>query len=88
VPANSLALALERSADWREAAACRDADVDLFFALDEASQQAAVAICDTCPVRVECLEHALATGEQYGVWGGVREQERKRISRSRRRRAA
>jgi WhiB family redox-sensing transcriptional regulator len=58
--------------------------VEVFFAIDEPSQQEAVAICETCPVRAECLEHALIAREQYGVWGGVREQDRKRLARRRR----
>jgi WhiB family redox-sensing transcriptional regulator len=69
---------------WQEDAACRNADPDLFFSNDEASQQAALSLCAACPVRRECLEHALATREPYGIWGGTDEHERKRISRSRR----
>jgi hypothetical protein len=61
---------LDAPADWRADAACREVDVEAFFAVDEASQQEALAICETCPVRVECLEHAIAAREQYGVWGG------------------
>lgn len=75
---------LDRAADWRADAACHDVDVEVFFAVDEASQREAVAVCETCPVRVRCLEHALATREHYGVWGGVREQDRKRLARRRR----
>jgi WhiB family transcriptional regulator, redox-sensing transcriptional regulator len=76
------------TADWRADAACREVDIEVFFAVDEASQQEALAICETCPVRVECLEHAIASREHYGVWGGMREQDRKRLVRSRRRNAA
>jgi hypothetical protein len=31
---------------------------------------AAIAMCTACPVRQECLDHALANHEQEGVWGG------------------
>lgn len=86
--ATALSASLDQPGDWRSAAACREIDVEAFFAVDEASQQEAVAICDTCPVRVECLEHAIAAREQYGVWGGLREQDRKRLVRARRRDAA
>lgn len=81
---SSLPHDLRVSGDWRADAACRDVDVDLFFAVDEASQREAVAICETCPVRTPCLEHAIATREHYGVWGGVREHDRKRLARRRR----
>lgn len=84
----SLPLHVDASNDWRADAACKDVDLDLFFTIDEASQREAVAICETCPVRSSCLDHAIAAREQYGVWGGVREQDRKRLARSRRRDAA
>jgi WhiB family redox-sensing transcriptional regulator len=84
VSASPFPLALDQPADWRADAACKNVDVEVFFAIDEPSQQEAVAICETCPVRAECLEHALIAREQYGVWGGVREQDRKRLARRRR----
>ncbi|MEX1178864.1 MAG: WhiB family transcriptional regulator [Nitriliruptor sp.] len=76
------------AADWRADAACRELDIEIFFAVDEASQREAIAVCETCPVRSSCLEHAIANREHYGVWGGVREQDRKRLVRARRRDAA
>jgi WhiB family transcriptional regulator, redox-sensing transcriptional regulator len=88
VAARSFPLAVEAPADWRAAAACREVEVEVFFAIDESSQREAVAICESCPVRIECLEHAVAAREQYGVWGGLREQDRKRLVRARRRDAA
>jgi WhiB family transcriptional regulator, redox-sensing transcriptional regulator len=78
----------ELAADWRADAACREIDIDVFFAVDETRQREAIAVCETCPVRQECLEYAITAREQYGVWGGVREQDRKRLVRARRREAA
>jgi WhiB family transcriptional regulator, redox-sensing transcriptional regulator len=72
---------------WQAEAACHDADAELFFSLDETRQQEALELCAVCPVRQECLEHALVQGEQYGIWGGTREGERRRIMRERRRAA-
>ena len=37
----------------------------------------AKAVCSTCPVIVDCRNHALATHEPYGVWGGMTEEERR-----------
>ena len=76
--------ALVPSGTWQDDAACRDADPDLFFANDDASHQAALSLCSSCPVRRPCLEHALATREPYGIWGGADEHERKRLVRRRR----
>lgn len=72
---------------WLDDAACQDVDAELFFSQDEFQQQQALAVCAGCPVRRECLDHALATGEHYGIWGGTREGERRRLMRDRQRAA-
>jgi WhiB family transcriptional regulator, redox-sensing transcriptional regulator len=72
---------------WQQEAACRDTDPDLFFSTADADRQEALRLCNACPVRLECLEHALSTRETYGIWGGTDEQERKRLVRRRRRAA-
>ncbi len=80
------------SRSWREDAACRTADTALFFPDSEDQAGPAVAVCAVCPVREECLEFALATRQDDGVWGGMTETDRKRLRRRRqeaaRRRAA
>lgn len=70
--------------DWRSSAACHGVDPDLFFPKEGTGCNAgkeAKAICATCPVRAECLEHALGFSESYdhGVWGGTSWSERRRI---------
>lgn len=72
--------------DWIRRARCRDEDPELFFPIGTtgpaASQLArAKAICRLCPVRVECLEWALETGQDAGVWGGLSEEERRALRR-------
>lgn len=71
---------------WQADAACRGVSPDLFFPEDEASETAAKAICATCPVRVSCLAFALAREQRYGIWGGLNERERRKISPSEARR--
>ncbi|MFP4150151.1 MAG: WhiB family transcriptional regulator [Nitriliruptoraceae bacterium] len=70
---------------WQQEAACRDTDPELFFSNADADRRQALELCASCPVRQECLEHALATRESYGIWGGTDEHERKRLLRRRRR---
>jgi WhiB family redox-sensing transcriptional regulator len=77
----------ERAGDWRQHAACNGCDVELFFpvgvtgpAIDQI--EAAKAVCHTCPVRAECLDFALVTNQECGVWGGASEEERRRLRRS------
>lgn len=69
---------------WHAQAACRGVDVDLFFpTAAQEGAEAAKAICEGCPVRVECLEAALERREEHGVWGGTTVEERTRIRRQR-----
>lgn len=63
--------------NWEERAACRGADVDLFFSADERDQQQALAYCAICEVRQECLEAAITNGEAFGIWGGLVESARR-----------
>ena len=81
---------------WRDQAACADVNPDLFFpvgvtgpAIPQIAR--AKAVCAQCPVRSECLEFAITTNQEYGVWGGTSEEERRvlrRAWRARQRRAA
>lgn len=80
---------------WRERAACLAHPALLFFGFDEAEnpgekrarEDAAKAVCASCPVMRDCLEYALETREPYGIWGGLTESERKAEIRKRARRA-
>lgn len=71
---------------WQEHAACRGADVELFFSVDEADQQEALEYCARCEVRSECLEFAISNREMYGIWGGMLESDRRSLIRDLRRR--
>lgn len=72
---------------WRQRGACNGLDPAVFFPESEESAEEAKAICAECPVRIACLEHALASHERDGVWGGATERERRRLIRQRRRTA-
>jgi WhiB family transcriptional regulator, redox-sensing transcriptional regulator len=71
---------------WQERAACRGADVELFFSVDEEEQKQALELCARCDVRSECLETAIANREMYGIWGGMLESDRRSFIRDLRRR--
>ena len=78
--------------DWRHRAACLDEDPDLFFPVGTSGPAAeqtdeAKIVCLICPVRAACLEWALATGQDHGIWGGLDEDERRALK-GRRTRAA
>jgi WhiB family transcriptional regulator, redox-sensing transcriptional regulator len=74
--------------DWRADAACRDSDPELFFPDDDnrfarAHLKTAKLICRGCAVSASCLNWALASGQEAGIWGGLTEDERHRLHRLR-----
>ena len=85
IPASSLVLA-NADYSWRRDAVCRDTDPDLFFPvgttgyalvqIDKAKQ-----VCGDCPVSTDCLQYALDTNQDSGIWGGTSEEERRNIRR-------
>lgn len=72
---------------WRQHAACRGLDPDIFYPATDEEAAVAKAVCEVCSIRQACLEHALGSRERDGVWGGATEKERRRIIRQRRRSA-
>jgi len=78
--------------DWVKDAGCRAQDPELFFPPANAGPvsaqvEAAKAVCAACVVREECLEWAIRTFQDSGVWGGLAEEERRALRRARRRSA-
>ena len=67
------------AARWRERAACRGADLGLFFPGRGESAEPARQICASCPVRQPCLEFALGHGITHGIWGGLAERDRRAL---------
>ncbi|GCB53039.1 WhiB family transcriptional regulator [Streptomyces sp. NL15-2K] len=72
--------------NWRDHAACRHEDPDLFFPIGTTGPalvqtERAKAVCRRCPVREKCLQWALDTGQTLGVWGGTSENERRALKR-------
>ena len=72
--------------DWRDRAACRAEDPELFFpigngpaAQDQIAE--AKAVCRGCPVVTECLSWALEAGQDSGIWGGMTDDERRALAR-------
>jgi WhiB family redox-sensing transcriptional regulator len=74
------------SEEWRELGSCRQLDTALFFPIGQTGEAEvkiarAKKVCVTCPVRQQCLEFAITTNQEYGVWGGHSEEERRVIRR-------
>ena len=73
--------------DWQESAACRGPLGAVFFPPTSterkrekmAREARAKEICSACPVMRSCRQYALEIREPHGVWGGLSEQERRRL---------
>jgi WhiB family transcriptional regulator, redox-sensing transcriptional regulator len=66
---------------WELRANCLDEDPELFFPPGQGSQLqpqilAARRLCTNCVVREPCLEYALTTNQNEGIWGGLTADER------------
>lgn len=73
---------------WRDDALCRDTDPELFFPVGATGMalvqiDKAKEVCTECLVRAECLDFALDTNQDSGIWGGLSEEERRVIRRQR-----
>jgi len=73
--------------DWQLLAKCRGVDSAVFYSPDgerghaRARREArAKKMCRECPVLAQCRAHALSVAEPFGVWGGLTEAERARLS--------
>lgn len=76
------------SARWRLQAVCTGEESDLFFPVGTigpalAQIERARQICRACPVRIQCLEWAFDHHADYGIWGGLSEDERRSLRRTR-----
>jgi WhiB family transcriptional regulator, redox-sensing transcriptional regulator len=72
---------------WRVDSLCRDTDPDLFFPVGTTGQALvqiarAKEVCEECPVSLNCLDFALETNQDSGIWGGTSEEERRVIRRA------
>jgi WhiB family redox-sensing transcriptional regulator len=67
------------AARWRELAACRGIDLEVFFPERGESAEPARRVCAACPVRQACLDYAISNRITHGIWGGLTERERRAL---------
>ena len=72
--------------DWRDKASCLTVDPELFFPVGNTGPAVeqidrAKSVCSHCPVTEYCLQYALDTNQDSGVWGGLSEDERRALKR-------
>lgn len=68
---------------WQALALCAQTDPETFFPEKARGSSArnAKKICTSCEVRTQCLAYALANNERFGIWGGLNENERRKLKR-------
>jgi len=69
---------------WRSKGACQGLDAEIFYPENEDHAEFALSVCEQCAVRIACLDYALDTREQQGVWGGATARDRRKMLRQRR----
>lgn len=86
-PRDPLNVSTGRDDRWRDHASCRFTDPVLFFPVGSTGGaadhiRAAQAVCVDCRVRSACLQFAVETNQEAGVWGGTSEEERRTLRRA------
>lgn len=75
---------------WQGSGSCRNGSgIDFYPPMHierkherAARERRAKQVCAACPVRARCLDHAIATEERYGIWGGLNQDERRSLLRT------
>ena len=71
-----------KNSEWRKKAACLGMPTNVFFLERGASSKEAKTICNTCPVKTDCLNEAVRINpiyDSYGIYGGKSSRERNKI---------
>lgn len=74
-----MTLQLVPTGDWRDGGLCQQVDPELFYPEKGGTAEPAKRICSLCDVRLKCLKYALDNNEEFGVWGGLSEKERRAL---------
>lgn len=79
---------------WQRQAACEGAPFGFFHPMAiktgkprpgdpvVAQTRECKAICARCPVRADCLNYAMVNNEEFGIWGGLDDGERRQYRRT------
>ena len=58
---------------WMDDANCKGMDVNLWFPTNDGGNYSkfAIEVCESCDVRMECLEYGEEVSHGYGMFGGL-----------------
>ena len=71
----------DRGSNWQQKALCAQADPRDFDNEWFGSVERAKKVCKGCVVKEQCLQYALDNDETFGIWGGLSEEERRKLKR-------
>lgn len=79
------AMELEKvpESEWMVLKACRNVDPNIFYGSTMEETAEAKSLCAKCMVSLHCLRYALDDGISYGIWGGLSQNELRRIQKLR-----
>lgn len=74
---------------WKDDANCKNVDTNVFFPNDMGQinpekMTEALLYCNNCSVSEQCLEYAINSNIQVGIWGGMSTRARRQIAAERR----
>ena len=74
---------------WKDQANCKNVDTNIFFPNDMGQikpekMSEALHYCHNCPVSDKCLDYAINSNIQVGIWGGMSTRARRQIAIERR----
>jgi WhiB family transcriptional regulator, redox-sensing transcriptional regulator len=73
--------------EWHGRGLCAGDDSEVFFPSHGDPGTQARQICAACPVRDDCLGYA-TDADEFGIWGGLDQDERRNLKRRQRRKKA
>lgn len=73
---------------WVTDALCAQVSPALWFPPNPELSGPAIRICNVCPVIDQCREYAIESGQRWGTWGGLSQNELRKISVARNREKA
>ena len=66
---------------WVEHSACKGSAANFFPSqMGEVGVREAIAICNGCPVKVNCLRYAINNNIGHGIWGGYTARGRRELA--------
>lgn len=70
----------DKDSSWRDSAKCKGVDVNVFYPVQGGNGTIAKLICYGCSVRKQCAEFAINNSMRDGIYGGLTEKERRKVS--------